>query len=170
MEVVIQKAFFNVKLKKKPIDTIFSTREMTRLTAKYEHYLYHQELPPGSWKDSKQLWENLIKKTIAWPEKQPIVTICFKFMSSCSALQTGASTFLYRVRYLRISSKIRFESLYRVAVNGLTMKAEISIFVFTRKLEFCLPDFLESGMLVFFLFSRYFLNIVVKTRSNSVIF
>nr|WP_263323780.1 DUF3488 and transglutaminase-like domain-containing protein [Neobacillus sp. Marseille-Q6967] len=47
------------------IDNFFSTREMTRLTAKYEQYLYHQQLPEGSWKDSRELWENLIKKTIA---------------------------------------------------------------------------------------------------------
>ncbi|MDQ0202196.1 transglutaminase TgpA family protein [Neobacillus ginsengisoli] len=47
------------------IDTFFSTREMTRLTAKYEQYLYHRELPHGTWKDVRKLWENLIKKTIA---------------------------------------------------------------------------------------------------------
>jgi hypothetical protein len=47
------------------IDTFFSTREMTRLTAKYERYLYRQELPAGSWKEARELWENLIKKTIA---------------------------------------------------------------------------------------------------------
>lgn len=47
------------------IDTFFSTREMTRLTARYEQYLYHQQLPEGSWQDARELWENLIKKTIA---------------------------------------------------------------------------------------------------------
>ncbi|MFL6556866.1 MAG: DUF4129 domain-containing protein, partial [Bacillus sp. (in: firmicutes)] len=47
------------------IDSFFSTREMTRLTAIYENYLYHQKLPEGTWKDSQELWENLIKKTIA---------------------------------------------------------------------------------------------------------
>ncbi len=47
------------------IDSFFSTREMTRLTAIYEHYLYHQNLPKGTWKESHELWENLIKKTIA---------------------------------------------------------------------------------------------------------
>ncbi|PLS08888.1 DUF4129 domain-containing transglutaminase family protein [Neobacillus cucumis] len=47
------------------IDTFFSTREMTRLTARYEQYLYHQSLPKGTWKETHELWENLIKKTIA---------------------------------------------------------------------------------------------------------
>lgn len=47
------------------IDTFFETREMSRLTDRYEQYLYHQQLPEGSWKDSRELWENLIKKTIA---------------------------------------------------------------------------------------------------------
>jgi hypothetical protein len=47
------------------IDTFFATREMSRLTDRYEQYLYHQKLPEGSWRDSRELWENLIKKTIA---------------------------------------------------------------------------------------------------------
>ena len=47
------------------IDTFFSTREMTRLTVRYEQYLYHQSLPKGTWKETRELWENLIKKTIA---------------------------------------------------------------------------------------------------------
>jgi transglutaminase-like putative cysteine protease len=47
------------------IDTFFSTREMTKLTARYEQYLYHEQIPQGSWEDSRKLWENLIKKTIA---------------------------------------------------------------------------------------------------------
>jgi transglutaminase-like putative cysteine protease len=47
------------------VDTFFSTREMTRLTDFYEQYVYHQELPRGTWKKSHELWENLIKKTIA---------------------------------------------------------------------------------------------------------
>jgi transglutaminase-like putative cysteine protease len=47
------------------IDTFFSTREMTRLTAFYEQYMYHQKLPEGTWEESHELWENLIKKTIA---------------------------------------------------------------------------------------------------------
>jgi hypothetical protein len=47
------------------IDTFFASREMSKLTDRYEQYLYHQKLPEGSWKDSRELWENLIKKTIA---------------------------------------------------------------------------------------------------------
>ena len=47
------------------IDSFFSTREMTRLTVFYEQYIYHQNLPQGTWKESHELWENLIKKTIA---------------------------------------------------------------------------------------------------------
>ncbi|WHY78044.1 DUF4129 domain-containing transglutaminase family protein [Neobacillus sp. WH10] len=47
------------------IDSFFSTREMTRLTVFYEQYIYHQNLPQGTWKESQELWENLIKKTIA---------------------------------------------------------------------------------------------------------
>jgi len=47
------------------IDSFFSTREMSRLTAIYENYLYHQNLPKGTWEESYELWENLIKKTIA---------------------------------------------------------------------------------------------------------
>ncbi len=47
------------------IDTFFASREMSRLTDRYEQYLYHQKLPKGSWEDSRELWENLIKKTIA---------------------------------------------------------------------------------------------------------
>lgn len=46
------------------IDSFFSTREMTRLTVFYEEFLYHQHLPQGSWKEVRELWENLIKKTI----------------------------------------------------------------------------------------------------------
>ncbi len=47
------------------IDGFFSTREMTRLTVLYEQYIYHQSLPEGTWEESHELWENLIKKTIA---------------------------------------------------------------------------------------------------------
>ncbi|HEY2420106.1 MAG TPA: transglutaminase domain-containing protein [Neobacillus sp.] len=47
------------------VDTFFSSREMTRLTAFYEQYLYHQNLSKGTWKETHELWENLIKKTIA---------------------------------------------------------------------------------------------------------
>lgn len=47
------------------IDTFFASREMSKLTDRYEQYLYHQKLPEGSWEESRELWENLIKKTIA---------------------------------------------------------------------------------------------------------
>ncbi len=47
------------------IDSVFSTGEMTRLTACYEQYLYHQNLPEGTWEETHKLWENLMKKTIA---------------------------------------------------------------------------------------------------------
>ncbi|MEW9052233.1 MAG: transglutaminase domain-containing protein [Neobacillus sp.] len=47
------------------IDSFFSTREMTKLTARYEQFLYHQQVPDGGWNDTRELWENLIKKTIA---------------------------------------------------------------------------------------------------------
>lgn len=47
------------------VDTFFSTREMTRLTNCYEQYLYQRYLPDGSWIEARELWENLIKKTIA---------------------------------------------------------------------------------------------------------
>ncbi|GHH99628.1 DUF4129 domain-containing transglutaminase family protein [Neobacillus kokaensis] len=47
------------------VDQFFSTREMTRLTKCYEEYLYHQHLPKGSWLETRKLWENLIKRTIA---------------------------------------------------------------------------------------------------------
>ncbi len=47
------------------IDSFFLSREMSRITKQYEEYLYHHSLPEGSWKETHQLWENLIKKTIA---------------------------------------------------------------------------------------------------------
>jgi transglutaminase-like putative cysteine protease len=47
------------------IDTFYASKEMSVLTDRYEQYLYHQKLPEGTWKDSRELWENLIKKTIA---------------------------------------------------------------------------------------------------------
>lgn len=47
------------------IDSIFSTREMTRLTACYEQYLYHRNLPKGTWEETHKLWASLMKKTIA---------------------------------------------------------------------------------------------------------
>jgi hypothetical protein len=47
------------------IDTFFSTKEMSRLTQVYEQYLYHRALPEGTWDETHELWENLIKRTIA---------------------------------------------------------------------------------------------------------
>ncbi|EIJ79828.1 transglutaminase domain protein [Bacillus methanolicus PB1] len=47
------------------VDTFFSSREMSKLTNRYEQFLYRGKLQTGSWDESKELWENLIKKTIA---------------------------------------------------------------------------------------------------------
>lgn len=47
------------------VDEYFSTKEMGTLTENYERYLYKGSLEEGTWKDTKQLWENLIKMTIA---------------------------------------------------------------------------------------------------------
>ena len=49
----------------KVIDHSFETKDMSRLTAKYEQYLYRGSLEKGIWIDTQKLWENLIKKTIA---------------------------------------------------------------------------------------------------------
>ncbi|MHC0039295.1 transglutaminase TgpA family protein [Pseudoneobacillus sp. C159] len=49
----------------KYVDSFFSSREMTRLTDRYEHLIYKGTLQSGTWQNSKELWENLIKKTIA---------------------------------------------------------------------------------------------------------
>jgi transglutaminase-like putative cysteine protease len=49
----------------KYVDMFFSTREMTRLTDRYELLLYKDALKNGTWAESRELWENLIKKTIA---------------------------------------------------------------------------------------------------------
>jgi transglutaminase-like putative cysteine protease len=49
----------------KEVDQTFETSEMSRLTTYYEQYVYRHELKKGTWEETKQLWENLIKKTIA---------------------------------------------------------------------------------------------------------
>lgn len=49
----------------KQIDHIYSSNEMSLLTAKYEEYLYKGQIPKGTWNDLRELWENLIKKTTA---------------------------------------------------------------------------------------------------------
>lgn len=47
------------------IDNFFTSKEMSRLTLKYEQFIYKQSLMKGSWIETKELWENLIKRTIA---------------------------------------------------------------------------------------------------------
>jgi transglutaminase-like putative cysteine protease len=47
------------------IDHFFSTQEMSRITAQYERVLYRGSLEEGRWEETRELWENLIKKTIA---------------------------------------------------------------------------------------------------------
>jgi transglutaminase-like putative cysteine protease len=46
------------------IDSFFSTREMTRLTSYYEQIIYNKDMSKGSWESVRELWENLIKRTI----------------------------------------------------------------------------------------------------------
>lgn len=47
------------------IDQFFRSKEMKRLTSYYEHLIYRGKLEEGTWEETKELWENLIKKTIA---------------------------------------------------------------------------------------------------------
>ena len=47
------------------VDRFFSSKEMGGLTARYEQLIYRGKLKKGSWEETKELWENLIKKTIA---------------------------------------------------------------------------------------------------------
>lgn len=47
------------------VDQFFRSKEMRELTSYYEHFIYRGELEQGSWEEIKELWENLIKKTIA---------------------------------------------------------------------------------------------------------
>ncbi|PWW17606.1 transglutaminase-like putative cysteine protease [Cytobacillus oceanisediminis] len=49
----------------KYVDSFFSTKEMSRLTSRYEELIYRGVLKEGSWTETKELWENLIKKTMA---------------------------------------------------------------------------------------------------------
>ncbi|KAA9015949.1 DUF4129 domain-containing transglutaminase family protein [Niallia endozanthoxylica] len=49
----------------KKVDEHYSTTEMTLLTKRYEEYLYGNQIKKGTWLEVKELWENLIKKTIA---------------------------------------------------------------------------------------------------------
>ncbi|MFO1442118.1 DUF4129 domain-containing protein [Bacillus sp. Bva_UNVM-123] len=47
------------------VDQFFRTKKMRQLTSRYEELIYRGELEQGSWEETKELWENLIKKTIA---------------------------------------------------------------------------------------------------------
>jgi transglutaminase-like putative cysteine protease len=47
------------------VDKHFSTDEMTRLTDQYEQYLYGNGKDISRWSEMKELWEYLIKRTIA---------------------------------------------------------------------------------------------------------
>lgn len=49
----------------KQIDHIYSSKEMSQLTAKYEEYLYKGQIQKETWEELRELWENLIKKTTA---------------------------------------------------------------------------------------------------------
>lgn len=46
----------------KYVDQSFSSREMGRLTAQYEQFLYRGELKEGTWAEARPQWESLIKK------------------------------------------------------------------------------------------------------------
>jgi transglutaminase-like putative cysteine protease len=47
------------------VDSYFKSSEMSQLTSRYERLIYKGDLKQGSWAEMKELWENLIKKTIA---------------------------------------------------------------------------------------------------------
>jgi hypothetical protein len=47
------------------VDFFFSSKDMGTLTSQYERYVYKGKLEEGCWDRSRELWENLIKKTIA---------------------------------------------------------------------------------------------------------
>lgn len=49
----------------KTVDHHYATDEMTRLTVEYEKLVYRGAINNGRWLEMKELWENLIKKTIA---------------------------------------------------------------------------------------------------------
>jgi len=48
----------------KTVDERYSTAEMTLLTKRYEEYLYGNQIKKGTWLEVRELWENLIKKTM----------------------------------------------------------------------------------------------------------
>ncbi|TDL30985.1 DUF4129 domain-containing protein [Jeotgalibacillus sp. S-D1] len=45
------------------VDRFFSTKEMSKLTAQYERIVYRQDKKEPQWRDMRELWENLIKRT-----------------------------------------------------------------------------------------------------------
>jgi transglutaminase-like putative cysteine protease len=47
------------------VDDWFQTKEMTKLTLLYEKAIYQQETVRVEWAEVKELWENLIKKTVS---------------------------------------------------------------------------------------------------------
>ncbi|WP_071396386.1 transglutaminase TgpA family protein [Bacillus tuaregi] len=49
----------------KMIDERYESVEMGTLTERYEQYLYGKHLPKGTWSEMKELWENLIKRTMS---------------------------------------------------------------------------------------------------------
>ncbi|RFU69275.1 DUF4129 domain-containing protein [Peribacillus saganii] len=47
------------------VDNYFYSNEMKRLTERYEQVVYRGDATLPAWEESRELWENLIKKTIA---------------------------------------------------------------------------------------------------------
>ncbi|MEW9503229.1 transglutaminase TgpA family protein [Jeotgalibacillus marinus] len=47
----------------KEVDLFFGTKEMSKLTNRYEQIVYRQDPHATQWKDMRELWENLIKRT-----------------------------------------------------------------------------------------------------------
>lgn len=47
------------------VDKFLSSQEMSNLTSRYEQYIYKGTFQEGSWQELRELWEKLIKKTIA---------------------------------------------------------------------------------------------------------
>ncbi len=45
------------------VDSFFDTTTMMKLTKQYETYLYKGSTDLLDWKESRELWENLIRKT-----------------------------------------------------------------------------------------------------------
>ncbi|MCZ0756490.1 DUF4129 domain-containing transglutaminase family protein [Anoxybacillus sp. J5B_2022] len=47
------------------VDAAFGTNEMSRLTLLYERAIYKNDLVDDQWSEIKELWENLIKRTVS---------------------------------------------------------------------------------------------------------